>query len=257
MAKVIFKKGSASSLLKTYSEGTIYITTGDNDRGIYLDISNHARIRIGMSDADIEAKISALAEKKIDDAITDLDLDNAFDPKGAADSKDAAINAAKQTAEQAQADVDTLADIVGDVENGKTVVELIADAQEAATYDDTVLSERVSANENALAVLNGDKMQQGSIAKQVADAVAAIVNDAPEAYDTLKEISGWISSHTGDAATMNSQIAANTNAVAALTAMIGLLPEGTSAETIIDYINEVVKGIKDYADTLAPEWGTF
>lgn len=56
---------------------------------------------------------------------------------------------------------------------------------------------------------------------------------------------------------MNSQIAANTNAVAALTAMIGLLPEGTSAETIIDYINEVVKGIKDYADTLAPEWGTF
>ena len=257
MAKVIFKKGSASSLPKTYSEGTIYITTGDNDRGIYLDISNHARIRIGMSDADIEAKISALAERKIDDAITDLDLDNTFDPKGAADSKDAAIAAAKQAADQAQSDVDALADTVGDVESGKTVVEMIADAQEAATYDDAALSDRVSANENALSILNGDRMQQWSIAKQVADAVAAIVNDAPEAYDTLKEISGWISSHTGDAATMSSQISANAAAVAALTALIGLLPDGTSAETIVDYINEAVKGVKDYADTLAPEWGTF
>ncbi|MFR7913775.1 hypothetical protein [Eubacterium ramulus] len=34
--------------------------------------------------------------------------------------------------------------------------------------------------------------------KRVADAVAAIVNEAPEAYDTLKEISDWISGHETD-----------------------------------------------------------
>ena len=255
MARVIFKKGSAASLPKTYSEGTLYITT--DERAIYLDISDSARVRIGMSDEDIESKISALTEKKIDDAITELDLDNTFDPKGAADSKDEAIAAAKQAGDDAQADVDALTEKVGDVEEGKTVVEMIADAQTAATYDDTEITKRVSANESALAILNGDKMQEGSIAKQVADAVAAIVDSAPAAYDTLKEISNWISGHAGDAAEMNSDIAENTEAIAKLKALIGSLPDGTDVDTVIAYIDKAVNGAKEYADTLALEWGTF
>ena len=232
MARVIFKKGSAASLPKTYSEGTLYITT--DERAIYLDISDSARVRIGMSDADIESKISALTEKKIDDAITELDLDNTFDPKGAADSKDEAIAAAKQAGDDAQADVDALTEKVGDVEEGKTVVEMIADAQTAATYDDTEITERVSANESALAI-----------------------DSAPAAYDTLKEISNWISGHAGDAAEMNSDIAENTEAIAKLKALIGSLPEGTDVDTVIAYIDKAVNGAKEYADTLALEWGTF
>lgn len=255
MARVIFKKGSAASLPKTYSEGTLYITT--DERAIYLDISDSTRVRLGMSDADIESKISALVEKKIDDAITDLDLDNTFDPKGAADSKDEAIAAAQQAGDNAQADVDALADAVGEVEKGKTVVEMIAEAQKAATYDDTELSGRVAANEEALATLSGDKTQDGSIAKQVADAVAAIVDNAPEAYDTLKEISDWISGHAGDAAEMNSGIQENTEAIAALKALIGSLPEGADVDTVIAYIDKAVNGAKEYADALALEWGTF
>ncbi len=49
----------------------------------------------------------------------------------------------------------------------------------------------------------------GSVDKKVADAVAALVNEAPEAYDTLKEISDWISSHAGSAGEMNSAIQQN------------------------------------------------
>lgn len=150
MARVIFKKGSASSLPKTYSEGTLYITT--DERAIYLDVIDSARVRIGMSDADIESKISALVEKKIDDSITDLDLDNTFDPKGAADAKDDAITAAKQAGDNAQADVDNLIEKVGKVGEGRTVVEMIAAEQEAATYDDTGLSQRVSANGDVVPV---------------------------------------------------------------------------------------------------------
>lgn len=37
--------------------------------------------------------------------------------------------------------------------------------------------------------------------------VAAIIDGAPEAYDTLKEISDWISSHPGDVSEINSKIA--------------------------------------------------
>lgn len=45
MANVSFKKGTASKLPASYSEGTFYVTT--DERAIYLDVSNNARIRIG------------------------------------------------------------------------------------------------------------------------------------------------------------------------------------------------------------------
>lgn len=48
------------------------------------------------------------------------------------------------------------------------------------------------------------------INKQVAEIVAGIVANAPEDFDTLKEISDWIYYHEDSAAAMNSAIVANT-----------------------------------------------
>lgn len=129
-----------------------------------------------------------------------------------------------------------------------TVVEYakeVADAaQAAATYDDSELRSKVNANTSAINVLNGTGA--GSVAKQVADAVASIVADAPEAYDTLKEISDWISSHSSDAAAMNSQINTNKDDIAALEALVGELPEGAASQTIVAYIQEyVTKALED------------
>lgn len=45
MANVSFKKGTVSKLPTSYAEGTFYVTT--DERAIYLDVSNSARIRIG------------------------------------------------------------------------------------------------------------------------------------------------------------------------------------------------------------------
>lgn len=45
MANVSFKKGIASKLPTSYAEGTFYVAT--DERAIYLDVSNDARIRIG------------------------------------------------------------------------------------------------------------------------------------------------------------------------------------------------------------------
>lgn len=169
------------------------------------------------------------------------------DAKAYADGKDTAIAAAKTAADNAQADVDALEATVGTVDDGKTVVEMIADAKTAATYDDTQVKADIKANADAISALNGTG--EGSVSKQVADAVAQIVADAPEAYDTLKEISDWISSHADDAAAMNSQITTNKTDIAALKALVGTLPESAAATTVIGYIDEVVAGLSigDYA----------
>lgn len=116
-------------------------------------------------------------------------------------------------AKAASTDLATLGEKVGTVPDGKTVVQMIEDAQTAATYDDTTIKADIAANKSAIETLNGDATKEGSVKKQVADAVAGIVADAPDAYDTLKEISDWISTHSDSAATMNSQITANKNAI--------------------------------------------
>lgn len=162
--------------------------------------------------------------------------------KAHADGKDAAIAAAKKAGDDAQADVDALAGKVGTVPESKTVVQMIADAQAAATYDDTALKGRVTATETAINTLNGTGA--GSVKKQVADAVAGIVADAPEAYDTLKEISDWISTHASDASAMNSQI--NTNK-AAIDTLNGT-GAGSVSKAVADAKSEVQDSINTHTD---------
>lgn len=114
---------------------------------------------------------------------------------------------------KAKSDITAINSKIGTVTEGKTVVEMISDAQSAATYDDTALAARVTANEGAITTLNGDATTTGSVAKKVNDAIAAVVASAPEDFDTLKEMSDWIAEHTEDASAMNSAIQANTTAI--------------------------------------------
>ena len=141
--------------------------------------------------------------------------------------------------------VDSINTKIGTVAEGKTVVQMIEDAKTTATYDDTEVKASIKANSDAITVLNGSG--EGSVSKQVADAVASIVADAPEAYDTLKEISDWISSHADDAAAMNSQISTNKTDIASLKALVGTIPEGATATDIVNYIKELVDAEKNRA----------
>ncbi len=74
------------------------------------------------------------------------------------------------------------------------------------------LSDRITANENAIDILNGTG--EGSVTQTAAAEVAKVVADAPAAFNTLKEIADWISSHSDSAAAMNSQINTNKNNIA-------------------------------------------
>lgn len=73
-------------------------------------------------------------------------------------------------------------------------------------YDDTAIKASIKANTDALITLNSDETVEGSIKKIAsaiaAEKVAAIVNNAPESFDTLKEIADWIATHSTDAANL-------------------------------------------------------
>ena len=130
---------------------------------------------------------------------------------------------------------------VGTIPTGakaKDVVSYIKEVVKTGTYDDSALKSSVAANTAAISTLNGTGA--GSVKKAVSDAVAQIVNGAPEAYDTLKEISDWISSHASDAAGMNSQITTNKEDISKLKTLIGTLPNTATSKDIVSYIAEYV-----------------
>ena len=67
---------------------------------------------------------------------------------------------------------------------------------------------------DAIAKLNGDDNVDGSVKKQVKDAINAVVDGAPETFDTLKEIADWIGSDESGTVELISKVDANTKAIA-------------------------------------------
>ena len=139
-------------------------------------------------------------------------------------------------------------------------------ALEAGTYDDTEVRGLISTNTSdisglktrmsdaesdiadnttAIELLNKTDGTVGSVKKTVDDAIAAIVASAPEDFDTLKEISDWISGHASDASSMNSDIAE----LKRLTAGLGTTGDPAAAKTVKQYVDDAIAGlaIGDYA----------
>ena len=175
---------------------------------------------------------------------------------------------------------------IGTVEEGKTLVQMISDAQTAATYDDTEVRGLISDNADAISDLDGEvgdlitlktteKTTVVGAINEVVDAVAAhktaiddkvttlvgedtnksvreianeelaaqlIGENAKESLDTLEEIAAWIQSHPDDASAMN-------KAIEDLEKLVGTLPEGATATTVVGYVDEAIAALKigDYA----------
>lgn len=223
------------------SWGSTPVSTIEIPETVYTLATGSANGTVSFNGSDVAVKgLGSAAYTNADAYDASGSADAALaSAKSYADGKDTAIAAAKKAGDDAQADVNALESKVGAVTDGKTVVQMISEAQAAATYDDTALKNRVSATEGAINTLNGTGA--GSVAKQVSDAVASIVADAPEAYDTLKEISDWISSHASDASAMNSQITTNKNAIATL--------NGTGAGSVSKAVADAKSEIQSSLDT--------
>ena len=126
--------------------------------------------------------------------------------KSYADGKDAAIAAAKKAGDDAQADVDALELKVGTVPADKTVVQMISDAQTAATYDDTQIKKDIKANADdiaALEVLVGDTAVATQIENKIAALNLATTYEAKGAAAAVKtELVGSKDTDTADSATI-------------------------------------------------------
>lgn len=73
------------------------------------------------------------------------------------------------------------------------------------------LDTRTSTAEATLNTLTG--AGEGSITKSINDKIAEVVSEAPEAFDTLKEIADWVSEHETDALSMQGSITENARAI--------------------------------------------
>lgn len=103
---------------------------------------------------------------------------------------------------------------LGNVPVGSTVMQEIAKAQEAATYDDTEVRGLIGANASAIATLNDQ--DTGKSVRTIANEELTkqlIPENAKEALDTLQEIAAWIQAHPDDASAMNGKITALQTAV--------------------------------------------
>lgn len=182
-------------------------------------------------------------------AYTDAD---AYDAKGDADTalasakayadgKDAAIAAAKKAGDDAQSSVDALSDKVGAVTDGKTVVEMIADAQTAATYDDTAVKASIKANADAITTLNGASTVTGSVDQKVASAINDFATKVSEdgTVNTFKELIDYAATHQGEYSTLSGEVQKNTTAIATL----------NGKDTVAGSVAKTVKDAVDAAQT--------
>lgn len=157
---------------------------------------------------------------------------------------------------------------IGTVAENKTLVEMISDAQTAATYDDTALVGRVAAIEGDYLKSSDKTALETKMATDISTAktetIAAIMGEAgiDEKYDTLKEIADWILSDTTSSAQLVTRVTNIENdylkgadktalqgEIDALETLVGSLPEGATSTNVVAYIKEVVDGLKigDYA----------
>lgn len=97
--------------------------------------------------------------------------------------------------------------IAGELKSIKSKMGTDESAIKQNTSDITNNTKRIEANETAISTLNGNG--DGSVKKAVSDGIAEVVAGAPEDFDTLKEMSDWISSHESSASAMNTQIQEN------------------------------------------------
>lgn len=219
--------------------GTTPVSTITIPEKVYTLVTGTANGTVKFNGEDVAVKGLGSA------AYTDS---TAYDTKGAAqtaednakayaDGKDTAIAAAKKAGTDAQDTVNALSGKVGTVPENKTVVEMISDAQAAATYNDTEVKAGIKANADAITKLNGTSTVEGSVDKKVADAInefATKVSD-DQTVNTFKELIDYAADHKDEYGTLSGEVQANKTAIATLNGKD--TDAGSVAKTVKDSVD--------------------
>jgi len=227
-------KESVTAVDKKADANATAITGLQTDKANKADVYTKAEVDQAVADAkseatyddttvkaDIKANADAIAK------LNDADTVEGSVAKAVKDSADA-INAT-----------------IGTVEEGKTVVQMIADAKTAATYDDTEVRGLIQGNADEIAAHKQaiDATVTTLVGEDTGKSVRTIANeelaaqllsgDAEADFQTLQELAAWLEDHPEDAAAMNKSIED-------LQKLVGTLPKGATATDIVNYIAEAV-----------------
>lgn len=156
---------------------------GQNETDIKT-LQDNLKALVGSDTGSIADMVKALEDKlqpqitsnkEAIDAINDTDTGILAQAKtyakAQADGKDSAIAAAQKAGDDAQADVNALKTKVGTIPDDKTVVEMISDAQAAATYNDTEVRDLISSNTTAIEKAQSDAGKAQSAVDTLAEKV--------------------------------------------------------------------------------------
>ena len=169
----------------------------------------------------------------------------------AADGDNEATGLLKAIADN-KASIETIEANIGELEENKTIAEMIADAQSAATYDDTEIAGRVTTVEGAIATLNSDSTVEGSIDKKITDSINDFVSKVTNngTIDTFKELVDYVGTHGGEVTEIISSIETLKTKVGEKT-VAAQIEEAITAENLGQYVtNDNFSGIIGRVETL-------
>lgn len=190
--------------------------------------------------ATIEQVNSAIAnaghavKADVDQAIADLDaaykkadgdlkseLEGKINAKVAQSDYDAKVAELAGADTTLQGNIDALAGKVGEVPADKTVVQMIADAQTAATYDDTKVKEDIKANADDIAAIKEDyltSVEEKALQDQItanANAIELLTNGvSADEVDGVNDLINYVKEHGPEVLAMQEDIAENAKAIA-------------------------------------------
>lgn len=117
-----------------------------------------------------------------------------------------------------------ISEMISDINGGESAGEVLSQLNSYKTLNDERVKAvedknaeqdtAIKANKDAIEVLNGTG--EGSVSKQVTDAIAEVVANAPQDFDTLKEIADYIASDKTGAAELSNKVNANETAIKAI-----------------------------------------
>lgn len=216
-----------SKIEKTKTEGLIdtYVITFSNDSTFEYTVTNGKDGKNGTGSSTGEEnviesiKVNGVAQtvaedKSVDITVPTVDVDKNYvdiELSKKANTSDIPSLDGYVTDEELNAKgyLTSHQDVSGKVDKvkGKS---LIADTEierlkSVKNYDDTEIKTELVKKANST-----------DVTKEISDKIAEVISDAPESFNTLKEISDWISGHENDASAMNSAIKDNKSAITTL-----------------------------------------
>lgn len=225
-------KELADGQVKTNTEAIAKLNGGADTDGSVAKAVADAKTALQTNIDAVDAKAVA-AQTDVDaletyvgtipTAATATDVIGYVNEKTSGIATDASLNELKTRVTTAEGKITTNE---GDI----TALQGRADAVEA----------KATANAAAITTLNGTGT--GSVKKQIDDAFndfATKVTD-DNVVNTYKELIDYCATHSAEAAEMAGDIDKNKTAIDTLSKFVGTLPEGTSAASVIEYINSKV-----------------